>query len=110
MSLSGTLDATVEADRVSFSFSVENAGDEPVTLSFRTSQTAEFVVLDGEDERWRWSDDKMFAQMLGSEDLGSGESVVYDGEWPKPESGTYTAIASLEAEDHDCEARTRFLV
>lgn len=110
MTLTGTLDTQVETDHVSFVFTVENDGDESATLSFRNSGTADFVVLDSEDERWRWSQGRMFAQMLQSEELAPGESVTYEGEWGSPESGSYTGVATLEAENHDCEARAEFSV
>ena len=110
MSLTGSLDLRTNPDRVSFAFTVENDGDEPVTLSFRSARTADFVVLDGEEERWRWSEGKMFAQALRSDELAPGETATYDGEWSPPEPGSYTAVATLEAEDRECEARTEFSV
>ena len=110
MTLTGTLDARVEDDRVSFSFAVENEGNETVALSFRDSHAADFVVLDGEDERWRWSDGRMFAQVLQFEELSPGEAVTYEGTWNGPESGAHTARATLEAENEDCEARAEFSV
>lgn len=110
MTLTGSLDTEVETDRVSFAFTVENEGDEPVTLSFRDACTADFAVLDGEDERWRWSRGRMFTQALQSESLDPGEAVTYEGEWQSPKSGTHTAVATLEADDHDCEVRTEVSV
>lgn len=110
MTLTGSLDIETDGDRVAFAFTVENDGDEPATLSFRDACTADFAVFDGETERWRWSQGRMFAQMLQSADLAAGESVTYEGEWGSPESGSYTAVATLEAENVDCEARTDFSV
>ena len=110
MALTGSLDTQVETDRVSFTFTVENAGDDPVILSFRDACTADFAVLDGETERWRWSRGRMFTQALQSESLDPGESVTYEGEWQNPEAGTHTAVATLEAENHDCEVRAEVAV
>ncbi|WP_435077893.1 BsuPI-related putative proteinase inhibitor [Halococcus sp. AFM35] len=110
MTLTGSLDTRVETDRVSFSFTVANDGDDPVTLSFRDSCSADFAVLDGEDERWRWSRGRMFTQALQSESLDPGESVTYEGKWQNPDAGTHTAVATLEAENHDCEARVEIAV
>ena len=110
MSLTGTLDTRVESDRVSFVFTVENEGSETETLSFRDAHSADFAVLDGDDERWRWSQGRMFAQVLQSAELAPGESATYEGEWPNPEPGTHTAVANLEAENQECEARTEFSV
>ena len=110
MTLTGSLDTRVETDRVSFTFTVANDGDDPVTLSFRDACTADFAVLDGETERWRWSQGRMFTQALQSESLDPGESVTYEGEWQNPDTGTHTAVATLEAENHDCEARVEIAV
>ncbi|WP_256687417.1 BsuPI-related putative proteinase inhibitor [Halococcus qingdaonensis] len=110
MALTGTLDATVESDRVSFTFTVANDGDDPVTLSFRDSCSADFAVLDGDEERWRWSHGRMFTQALQSESIDPGESVSYEGEWEQPEAGTHTAVATLEADNQDCEAEIEISV
>ena len=110
MTLTGTLDTQVADDRVSFVFTVENDGDGTETLSFRDAHSADFAVLDDDDERWRWSRGRMFAQVLQSAELAPGESATYEGEWQSPKSGSYTAVANLEAENQECEARTEFSV
>lgn len=110
MALNGTLDVTSTDDRVTFEFTVENDGDDPVTLSFRDAQKAEFAILADDEERWRWSDGRMFAQMLQSETLDPGESVTYDGTWEEPVPGQYGAVATLEATDRSVEARANFTV
>ena len=110
MTLTGTLDVRRDEDRVAFVFAVENEGSEPTTLSFRDSCTADFAVLDGENERWRWSQGRMFTQALQSEELAPGETATYEGEWQRPEAGTHIVVATLEAENHDCEARTEISV
>ena len=110
MTLTGTLDVRTDEDRVAFAFTVENESDEPATLSFRDSCTADFAVLDGDEERWRWSQGRMFTQALQSAELASGETVTYEGEWRGPDTGTHTVVATLEAENHDCEARAEVSV
>jgi hypothetical protein len=110
MALTGSLDTDVRPDRVSFAFTVENDGDEPVTLSFRDACNADFAVFNDEDERWRWSQGRMFTQALQSESLDPGESVTYGGEWQDPKTGSYAAVATLEADNHDCETRAEFSV
>ncbi|WP_254543796.1 BsuPI-related putative proteinase inhibitor [Halomarina pelagica] len=102
--LRGDLTATADGG-VTFAFTVENAGDEPVSLTFSDAARADFVV---DDERWRWSDGRLFAQVLGEETLAPGESRTYEAEWPDPDPGTHEARAELLAREHDCEARTRF--
>lgn len=110
MTLTGTLDTRTEADRVAFVFTVKNEDSESAMLSFRDSCTADFAVLDGDDERWRWSQGRMFTQALQSDELEPGETVTYEGEWEQPDAGTHTVVATLEAENHDCEARTELSI
>jgi len=109
MSLDGTLDVTVNDD-VRFTFTVTNDGDDPVDLSFSDALEADVAVFEGETERWRFSEGRMFAQMLGSETVDPGGTATYEAAWDDPESGEYVAVASLEARQHDCEAKAEFSV
>lgn len=109
MSLHGTLDATVDDD-VQFTFTVTNEGDDSIELSFSDALEADFAVRDDGEEVWRFSDGRMFAQVLGSETIDPGETATYEAVWDGPESGTYTAVATLEARDRDCEAEVEFSV
>ena len=112
MSLEGSLETAGDdvRDAALFVFSVTNAGDVPVELRFSDACKAEFVVIDGDEEVWRFSDGRMFAQVLESETLGPGESTSYEAEWSDPEPGTYEAVAELRAQDGDCEAATSVTV
>ena len=109
MPLRGTLDATV-SDDVQFTFIVTNEGDDPVDLSFSDALEADFAVRDGGEEVWRFSDGQMFAQMLGSETIDPGGTATYEAAWEDPDPGSYTAIATLEARDGDCEAEAELSV
>jgi len=108
MSLDSTLEATTDGD-VTFQFSVRNAGDSPVELSFRSGKVADIAVFDGGEEVWRWSNGMMFTQALQSRTLGPGESIDQSFDWAAPASGTYTARATLAA-DADAEATTTLTV
>lgn len=107
--MDASLDVTV-ADGVSFRFTVINDGSEPVELTFRDAGQADFAVYDDGDEVWRWSDGRMFAQVLQSARLEPGEEAVFEEEWPDPDPGDYTAEAELRVTDHDVRARTPFSV
>lgn len=109
MTLEGTLEATV-SDHVSLEFTVENVGDDPVDLWFPSALQADFAVLEGGTERWRWSDRRLFAQVVTEVHLEVGETVSYEGEWTEPRPGEYTAVASLCARDCERGARTSFVV
>ncbi|MFB6135766.1 MAG: BsuPI-related putative proteinase inhibitor [Halobacteriaceae archaeon] len=104
------LEATLEVTTgggVSFTYRVRNEGDEDATLTFSTGQRAEFEVYDGDERVWRWSDDRMFAQLLGEEVLAPGESLTVEGAWDAPEGGEYTAVASLAANEAGDETAAR---
>ena len=106
MSLTGTLDATVGSDAVTFTFSVENEGSEPVEANFSDAQRADCVVTDDGDEVWRWSDGQMFAMMLGSETYAPRTTETYEMTWEEPPDGEFEAHAELAANGVTCEAST----
>jgi hypothetical protein len=111
MSIDCSLDASASAGSVSFTFTVENAGSDPVELSFSSAQTHDVTVLEGGTEVWRLSEGQMFAQMMSSETLDAGESVTYGGTWADPAPGDYEAVAELTTRgEPGCEARTAFSV
>ncbi|WP_265111174.1 BsuPI-related putative proteinase inhibitor [Halosolutus halophilus] len=114
MALEGELDARVSEsggdETVAFAFSVTNTGTEPVELQFSDACKAEFVVQTDGQEVWRFTDGRMFTQVISSERLAPDETATYDGEWSDPRSGSYTAVAELRAQDATCEARTQFTV
>lgn len=108
-----TLDAdlvVVAGDGVEFTFTVSNVGTDSTDLEFRSGLAADFAVFEDDSEIWRWSDGRMFTQSIQYETLASGESVTYTGEWPDPESGAYTAVATLEAENASVETTAEFAV
>lgn len=107
--LETALEVTV-GDGVEFSFSVVNAGDTAVELTFRDACRADFAVYQGENERWRYSDGRAFAQTLTTADLQPGESAAFEEVWPEPAAGDYTAEATLRVRERDVSARTPFSV
>ncbi|WP_254838274.1 BsuPI-related putative proteinase inhibitor [Natronomonas marina] len=107
--LDASLGVTV-GDGVSFSFTVENGGDRIVELTFRDACKADFAVFEGDEEVWRYSDGRMFAQALTSAELQPGESAAFEETWPDPAPGDYTAEATLRVVDHEITARTPFSV
>lgn len=102
---------TVETGQpVSFTFTVTNTGNDSVSLQFRDSCRADFAVYEDDEEYWRWSEGRMFAQVLQETSLAPGERETFEATWEDPESGRYTGRAELEAVDHTCEAETTFSV
>jgi hypothetical protein len=107
--LEAALEVTV-GDGVEFSFSVVNAGDTPVELTFRDACRADFAVSDDAGERWRYSDGRAFAQTLSTAEFQPGETAAFDAVWPDPEPGEYTAEATLRVSERPVSARTPFSV
>jgi hypothetical protein len=82
------LEVTLTLDRgayepgmpISFTIRVRNLGAQPVTLTFPTSQRFD-VVIRRDVEVSRWSQDKVFLQVQGSETWAPGQEVVYSDQW-----------------------------
>jgi hypothetical protein len=115
--LDAALAATETDDGVRLSLRIENAGSEPVTLDFRTGQRAEFTAYpaddgavgsaaDRPDPVWRYGAGRLFTQALGSETIGPGEAVGYEGTWRDPPAGTYRIVGEATATDRDVRAET----
>lgn len=107
--LEGTV--TVETEQsVTFSFTITNTANQPLSLHFHDACKADFAVYDGEQEHWRWSEGQMFAQILEEVPLEPDEQETFEATWNDPDAGTYTARAELEANDRTCTAETTFSI
>lgn len=107
--LDSALEVTV-GDDVTFQFTIINAGDTPVELTFKDALKADFAVYDDGTEIWRFSDGRMAAQVLTSAELQPGEKATFEAGWPNPRPGDYTAAATLRVREQDITARTPFSV
>ena len=59
----------------------------------------------------RWSDGRMFGQMLGEELIASGESLVFRERIPAPRRpGEYEVVCRVPAMEQAFEGRTRIRV
>jgi len=86
---------------VTFKFAVTNPTNSAIHFDFDTAQQFDITVTDPHGvESWRWSQDRVFAQMLTAIDLKPGQSKVYTATWNTVDAralpaGTYTATAKL---------------
>lgn len=110
MTLVGSLEVSVDADAVTFAFTVRNGGSAPQPLEFRSGKTADVVLRRDGEQVWQWSEGRMFSQALGHEELAPGESTTYHLDWNDPERGEFEATASLAAENVEVDAATSFVV
>jgi hypothetical protein len=76
---------------------VFNYTEEDVTFYFNTSQRYDFIIEDeAGNEIWRWSEGRMFAQMLGEEILGpSNSEVIYTAEYRNKLSPGYYKVTGV---------------
>ena len=74
-----------------------NYVEEDVVFNFNTSQRYDFIIEDEEgNEIWRWSEGRMFAQMLGEEILGPrNPEVIYTAEYKDKLSPGYYKITGI---------------
>jgi len=84
-------------EEVRISVTVTNRGMNPVELIFMSAQRYDFIVVKDDREVWRWSNNKMFAMVLESLLLKSGEKQTYMETWePKCiTSGEYEVIGTV---------------
>ena len=79
-----------------------NYTKEGIIFHFNTSQRYDFIIEDEEgNEVWRWSEGRMFAQMLGEENLGpNNPEVTYTTEYKdKLSPGYYKVTGIFVAQD-----------
>jgi len=58
-------------DPIVMTLKIFNYNEEDIVFNFNTSQRYDFIIEDEEgNEIWRWSQDRMFATVLGEETLG----------------------------------------
>ena len=70
-------------DTVRFRLVLSNRTDSVVSFAFPSGLSHDFEVYpNGASEPlWRWSDGRMFDQMLHPIHLASGDSIVFEGLW-----------------------------
>jgi hypothetical protein len=104
--------APAGARDVRFTLAVANGTSKRVELTFPSGQTHDFVVLDATGrEVWRWSDGRLFTQLMQNRLLEARDVVTYEQRWPAPPSaGRYTLVAVLRSDSHPVEKRVEFSV
>lgn len=64
-------------------FYVTNISSQPFTLVFPTTQRYDFSVTGVTGEAWRWSHDRLFAQVTERISVQPGELLAYSEVWPQ---------------------------
>ena len=62
---------------ITIKLTIFNRTEENIIFHFKSSQRYDFIIKDEkEKEVWRWSENKMFAMVLGEETLGPNNSEI----------------------------------
>ena len=106
-SLSTQLDVVAEDDEHQFVFRVQNISERLLAFDFNSSQNFDFVVIDPRrgDEVWRWSESRIFSDVVRSEGLQAGLEWRFEAAWNHRDKernevipGVYEVVATLVAE------------
>jgi len=108
--LAATLSAEPAGDALNLALRVENGGESPVELRFRSGQRADFAAEQDGEEVWRWSRGRMFTQALGTETFRPGETRTFEAAWRDPPAGEYTVRGWLTADGADASAETGVVI
>lgn len=96
---------SMSADKISYSIDesikmtlkIFNYTEENIVFQFNSAQRYDFILEDEEgSEVWRWSEDMMFAMMLGEESLRSTNTeIIYTAEFTDKLSPGYYKITGI---------------
>ena len=98
---------------IKMTLKVFNYTQEDITFHFNTSQRYDFIVEDEEgNEVWSWSKDRMFAMVLGGENLGpNNPEVTYTAEYKDRLSpGYYKVTGFFVAQDRPMSGNVVIIV
>ena len=108
------LGAALETGRVRWALTVDNRGDDAVTLVYPTSQDGDVVLRGngGDAAAYRWSAEQAFAQGERCQVIGAAQQYRLElGGVPLDvEPGEYTLVASLAASPTPAPARVEVTI
>jgi len=87
---------------IKMTLKVFNYTEEDIVFHFNTAQRYDFIIEDEEGSKiWRWSEGRMFAQMLGEEILEpTNPEIIYTTEYKgKLSPGYYKVTGILVPQD-----------
>jgi len=112
---------SMSTDKMSYSINepikmtlkIFNYNEENVVFHFNNAQRYDFIIEDKEgNEIWRWSEDRMFAMVLGEEVLGpDNPEIIYTAEYKdKLSPGYYKITGILVAKDRPMSGNVIIIV
>jgi hypothetical protein len=102
--------ARVEVGRpVRLALRLTNVGGTGKQLTFPTSQEYDFWVVRGDDEIWRWSEDRVFTQAVQRRELPAQQTITLSELWVADTAGTYVVHGEVMADGYgrDLTGRVR---
>ena len=110
-SLASSVEVEVVADTVRLVLHVTNPTNQPVRLEFSSGQRYDFAIRTAAGaDVWTWSADKLFAQMMSSEEIAPGATLDYAETWVAGQKGSFVATASLTSTSHPIREQAAFQV
>ena len=71
-----------QGEAIQLQLSLGNDNEDPMTLTFASTQKYDFWVLDANgDEVWRWSASRVFAAVITHVDILPGATIEYSETW-----------------------------
>lgn len=109
--LAGALNVSV-SDEVRLDFRLTNGASRAIELNFPSGRTHDFVVMDTTGrELWKWSDGRLFTQVMQNKVLRRDEALSWNADWdPGSHHGTFIAAVSVRSDNHPFEQQVRFTI
>jgi hypothetical protein len=85
---------------VRFALRVVNIAGKTAELTFPSSKQYDFWVTRGNDEIWRWSDDRLFTQAVEKETIDPQSLLTLSEPWVAGPAGEYVVHGELHAEGY----------
>src|SRR5450756_1806053 len=85
-------------EAIDWGYTLYNGNDQPLALTFTSSQVYDLIVRQGGKVLARWSTGLMFADVMSTRTVMMGETMDLNGSWQLPEklaAGTYELELSL---------------
>jgi hypothetical protein len=86
---------------VRFTLRLTNVTGKTEQLTFPTGQRYDFWVMDGDEEVWRWSDDRVFTQAITKSSIDTQGTLVLSENWTPDRSGDFEAFGELAADGYE---------
>jgi hypothetical protein len=85
---------------VRFTLRLTNVTGKTEQLTFPTGQRYDFWVMDGDEEVWRWSDDRVFTQAITKASIDTQGTLVLTENWTPDRSGDFEVFGELAADGY----------